>query len=90
MSWTLWSAERWASSICCVVKTLPFDAWFEGRLSELRGQPRQLMRAFKTIANSSRTARYEEADRLETEYFSELWCHDDHWKAVADLERGPR
>ena len=69
---------------------LPFDTWFAERLSELRGQSRQLMVALKTIASSSRTARYEEADRLETQYFSELWCHDDHWKAVGDLERGPR
>jgi enoyl-CoA hydratase len=68
-------------------KDRSFDAWFEERLSEFRSQPRQVMRAYKAIAISSRMPECAEADRLETEHFCKLWCHEDHWNAVAQLER---
>lgn len=69
-------------------KDCAFDDWFEERLSDLRGQPRHLMRAHKAIALSSRIPAGAEAQRAETEHFCELWCHEDHWNAVAQLDRG--
>jgi enoyl-CoA hydratase len=71
-------------------KDRSFDTWFEACLSEFRDQPRQLMRAYKAIAVSSRIPECAEADRLETEHFCELWCHEDHWNAVAQLDREVR
>jgi enoyl-CoA hydratase len=71
-------------------KDRSFETWFEERFSEFRGQPRQLMRAYKAIVISSRIPACAEADALETEHFSELWCHEDHWNAVAQLEREAR
>jgi len=64
-------------------RNTPFDAWFEERMAALSQQPRALMRACKSIALAARTPPGGEADRLETEHFTELWCHDDHWNAVA-------
>jgi enoyl-CoA hydratase len=71
-------------------KEREFDAWFEERLLEFRKQPPQLMRAYKAITLSSRTPESTEAERLETDRFCELWCHEDHWNAVAQLERETR
>ena len=63
-----------------------FDDWFEGLIEPLRGRPVQVMRAYKSIAASSGLDRAE-ADRRETEHFAEVWSHQDHWDAVANLER---
>jgi tRNA(fMet)-specific endonuclease VapC len=51
---------------------LPFDAWFSDRLTVLRQRPRQVMRAFKAIALSARTADRANADLRETEHFAEV------------------
>ncbi len=69
-------------------KDKSFDSWFEEQLSTLRRQPRQVMRAFKAIANSSRNSDRAEADRCETEHFGEVWAHEDHWNAVAQRNAG--
>ena len=63
-----------------------FDDWFEGLIEPLRVRPAQVMRAFKSIAACSGIGRAE-ADRRETEHFAEVWAHQDHWDAVANLER---
>lgn len=65
-----------------------FDAWFEGHLSAFRGQPRQVMRAYKEISSSSRSVGPSPAARRETEHFVDVWAHEDHWSAVA--RRGAR
>jgi enoyl-CoA hydratase len=69
-------------------KDASFDMWFEEQLSMLRKQPRQVMRAYKAIANSSRSSDRSEAERRETEHFAEAWIHEDHWNAVAERNAG--
>jgi enoyl-CoA hydratase len=67
-------------------KDTAFDAWFEQHLAVFRTQPRQAMLAYKSIALSARMPPCAEAERLETEHFCEVWCHEDHWNAVAQLK----
>jgi enoyl-CoA hydratase len=67
-------------------KDTAFDPWFEERLTVFRAQPRQAMLAYKSIALSARMPPCAEAERLETEHFCEVWCHEDHWDAVAQLK----
>ena len=64
-----------------------FDTWFAEQIAPFRNHPRQVMRAYKAIANVSRGAGRAEADTLETHHFGEVWAHEDHWEAVAKLER---
>lgn len=63
-----------------------FDDWFEQRLAVFREQPRQVMCAYKAIAGASRAPDHSARDRLEREWFCNLWCHDDHWDALRKLE----
>jgi enoyl-CoA hydratase len=64
-----------------------FDVWFAERLAPFRNHPRQVMRAYKSIANGWRGVGRAEADIIETHHFGEVWAHQDHWDAVARLER---
>lgn len=64
-----------------------FDAWFAEQLAPFRNHPRQVTRAYKSIANGSRGPGRAEADIIETHHFGEVWAHEDHWDAVARLER---
>jgi enoyl-CoA hydratase len=66
----------------------PFDRWFDEQLSTLRKRPHQVMRAYKTLANSSRSVVRSEAAERETEQFGEVWAHEDHWNAVAQRNAG--
>lgn len=67
-------------------KGTSFDSWFDQRLAPFRAQPRQVMLAYKSIALSARMPPSAEAERLEIEHFCEVWCHEDHWNAVAQLK----
>jgi enoyl-CoA hydratase len=69
-------------------KDASFETWFDEQLSTLRKQPRQVMRAYKAITNSSRNSDRSEAERRETEHFGEVWVHEDHWNAVAQRNAG--
>jgi enoyl-CoA hydratase len=64
--------------------TAAFDAWFQEQLTAFRGQPRQVMCAYKEISNASRSCDRSQAGQRETESFVEVWAHVDHWKAVAE------
>jgi enoyl-CoA hydratase/carnithine racemase len=67
-----------------------FGQWFAEQLAPLRANPPQVMRAFKSIALSSRGSDRAEADRRETAHFARVWAHQDHWDAVARLDRGAK
>jgi len=62
-----------------------FEAWFQDRIAKLRQNPPQVMRAFKAAAGRMRSRA--DADASETENFSEVWVHADHWTAVEELKR---
>ncbi len=72
-----------------------FDHWFERQLAAFHGPSRAAMVAYKAITAASHTAASQgrppaEQQRLETQHFSELWCDEAHWLAMAKLtgERG--
>jgi enoyl-CoA hydratase len=62
-----------------------FESWFQARIRTLANNPPQVMRAFKSAAR--RMAARSEADAAETEHFSDVWIHDDHWAAVDEFQR---
>ena len=64
-----------------------FEGWFDEQLAGLRANPPQVMRAFKSLSIANRNCRRLEADRLETDHFSDVWVHDDHWEAVDRMEK---
>ena len=64
-----------------------FDEWFARQIAPFRNHPRQVMRAYKAIANVSRGAGRAQADTLETHHFGEVWAHQDHWDAVERMQR---
>jgi enoyl-CoA hydratase len=64
-----------------------FDAMFDTFIAPMRERPPQVMRAIKSLAIvDSKPGRYD-ADREETSQFSSVWSHEDHWSAVAMLEK---
>lgn len=62
-----------------------FETWFDQQVAVFLRQPRSLLRAYKSMVNAPRFPDAREAERLQREQFCELWCHDDHWNAVAEL-----
>ena len=64
-----------------------YDAWFDAEFAKMRARPAQVMRAYKSITRASGLMSRHDADRLETEHFAQVWVHQDHWDAVANLER---
>ena len=66
-------------------KDVAFDAWFDQQIGTFQDLPRQLLQAQKSIANASRMPNPADEHR-EIKQFCELWCHEDHWNAVADFE----
>jgi enoyl-CoA hydratase len=64
-----------------------FDEWFAEQITPFARHPRQVTRAYKAIANGSRGPGRGEMDVIETHHFGEVWAHEDHWCAVAALER---
>jgi enoyl-CoA hydratase len=64
-----------------------FEDWFAAQLAPFAAHPRQVARAYKAIANGSRGAQRDVLDVIETTHFGEVWAHEDHWTAVAALER---
>ena len=67
-----------------------FDAEFDAFIDPMLTNPRQVMRAQKSIALGNRLRGKSEADLLETEHFGRVWTHQDHWDAVANLARKTR
>lgn len=65
-----------------------FDAWFDEQLSAFRGQPRQVMCAYKGISRATGNLDRSEMTHRETRHFVEVWAHDDHWNAVARRTAG--
>lgn len=63
-----------------------FEPWFQDRIRNLRKNPPHVMRAYKAAACRMRARG--DADAMETEIFSEVWVHQDHWAAVEEL-KGP-
>lgn len=64
-----------------------YDAWFALELEIFRKNPRQVNRAFKAISRCGHLLARSAADDIETHNFGEVWAHQDHWDAVARLER---
>jgi enoyl-CoA hydratase len=62
---------------------LEFESWFEERVAVFRRQPRRLLYTFKAIARAPRGGDAAETARRIREQFAQLWCHDDHWDALA-------
>jgi enoyl-CoA hydratase len=62
---------------------LEFESWFEERVTVCRRQPRRLLCTFKAIAHAPRDGDAAETARRVREQFAQLWCHDDHWDALA-------
>ncbi len=64
----------------------PFADFVERWIAPLRRQRPQVMRAFKWQAAAHKLGlgrgRIESRDR---ENFAEAWCHDDHWRAAANV-----
>lgn len=71
-------------------ENMDYDKWFNEELAQLAARPAQVMRAFKSIARAASTMSRAEADHLQTEHFAQVWVHEDHWDAVANLERKSR
>jgi enoyl-CoA hydratase len=71
----------------CADDDAAFDATFETFVAPMRDRPPQVMRAIKSLAIVDRRRDRPDADCAETGHFSTVWAHDDHWSAVAMLER---
>ncbi len=64
-----------------------FDSVFDDYINSMSEQSPQVMRAIKSLTAVERTIGRSDADHHETMHFAKVWAHDDHWNAVASLER---
>lgn len=71
----------------CAPSDDQFDATLEAFVAPMRERPAQVMRAIKSLAIVDRRRDRSVADLEETTRFASVWAHEDHWGAVAALER---
>ncbi len=63
-----------------------FDTFVADYLAPFCRQVPQVLRAFKTLAHSTRAGcQRGELEALETRLFAANWIHDDHWTAAEKI-----